>query len=97
RRDGVDGLLDDLGGLPNLLEPDPPTIPAVTVGSGYDVEVELVVREVVLDLAEIERHSRRPQVGPGDAVGGCHLRWQHTDVAGAGDQDLVVGHEILEL
>src|SRR3990172_8636633 len=96
-RDGINGLDDHPGRFANLV--DAYFVPGVAVAlvAGDHVEIELVVRQVVLDFPQIERHPRATQVRPGDAVGGCLLRGHHADPFGASEEDLVAADELVEL
>ena len=65
----VEQLVDDLGGLPDLLEPDPVAGEAVAVRVGPDLPVDLVLRQ---RRAPSRRRSQStplaPQVGARQAV-----------------------------
>ena len=83
--------------LADLLEPDDVPVEAVAVLPTGIVEVELVVRQDGLDLAEVEVDARGPQVGAGDAVLDGLVGRDDADALGAGLDHLVAGDEVVEL
>ncbi len=93
----LDRLLHDARRLDDLLYQDPETVEAVAVDADRHVEVHLVVGEVGLVLADVERDAGPTGDRARDAVVVGDLLVQDADAQGAGLEDLVAGQQVLVL
>ena len=81
----------------DLLVPDHVAVEAVAVLARGYLEVETVVRQDVLHLAEVELDTRGPQVGPRESVLERLFAWNHPDTDGAGLDELVPRDQPVEV
>ena len=95
---GVEQLVDDLGGLARVLQPDPHPGEDVAVRVRPDLPVALVPghRELLV-AAEVPVDPRAPQVRGRQPVAERHLGRDHPDAPGAGLVDLVADQQRLHL
>jgi len=86
-------LAHDLDRLEDLVEADLVAVEDVAVRGVDHVEVDVVVGEVRLRLAEVPREAGGPQDGTGGVEGQRLLRGDHADADGALAPDRVLGQQ----
>src|SRR5687768_10419870 len=95
--EAVDRLLDDPNRLVHLLDAAAEAVPAVANRSDRDVELEIAIREVGINLAEVPRLAGGAQERARDAELLEALALDDPHALGALKEDLVLGEERLEL
>jgi len=97
RREVFQRLMHDLQALAHLLHAD--EIPGVAIPGARtaDLELEVLVGEIGLVLAEVAGHPAGPGHGAGGAAGDRLFLREHTHALGAVDEDPVAGQEPLHV
>ena len=88
-RQFIQALMQNSHALAHFLHPHQITVVAISDGTNRNVELQLVVNQIRVDLAQIVLHTAPAQVRPGHSIINGNIFWQHPNIPRPIDENAV--------